>query len=358
MRNGMIVAPALDLGRVAVDQPLDATLDLVWQRPLAGHTPDTRLASVAGAAVLLSPVHGVVALGADPPDLAPAQDRGQILTHAGSAYPGQLLVTDGPGTVYRLTPGQAPRPVWRNPRAWEAFDGLDGLPGGLLLAVTIGDDWSSTQLIEEATGKVRWRSSEALSTEMLVGNLLVGSARSDLVALDVRTGQEQWRRRRVSPVLGMVGMVDGLVWIIDSMTKRLTAFRADSGHTAASITLPRETRMAAVLDQAGRLHLGDENGWIVVDLRQARVISDVHFVSPPGAPRIHTVYANRTRRSADGRLIVADDQGQIFVAHPERPDRPRRVAELPAIRGIEIAAGRLIVLSHDGTLTAIGAPGS
>jgi hypothetical protein len=32
------------------------------------------------------------------------------------------------------------------------------------------------------------------------------------------------------------------------------------------------------------------------------------------------------------------------------------VATCPQIQGIGIAAGRLIVLSYDGTLTALGAP--
>ena len=46
---------------------------------------------------------------------------------------------------------------------------------------------------------------------------------------------------------------------------------------------------------------------------------------------------------------------QVFVVHPAQPHKPELVATFPQIKGIGIAAGRLIVLSRDGTLTALGA---
>ncbi|MEV8636639.1 hypothetical protein AB0395_33845 [Streptosporangium sp. NPDC051023] len=42
--------------------------------------------------------------------------------------------------------------------------------------------------------------------------------------------------------------------------------------------------------------------------------------------------------------------------HTARPRRPELVGTCPQIYAIGIAAGRLMVLSFDGTLTAFGAP--
>lgn len=351
------MAPTFDVGQVVVDQPLDDTLGMVWQVRLDGDIVDTRLISVAGAAVLVCPVRGIVALGADPPDFRGAEDR-PVLEYAGPSYPGQLLATDESGTVYRITPGQAPVRAWQPDRQdsdwWVAFDGWTGLPGGRLLASVVEDTWSSTRLIEEAGRKVLWRTDQALAPELPLGDRLIAGAGGDLVSLDTQTGKELWRRPRVLSVLDMVGVVGDLVWITDSMKNQLNAFQLDSGRPAATVELPRESRMTGVLDQAGRWLVGDEHGWLVVDLTRARLTADVRF-EHAGAG-IGRVYAKRTLRSADGRLVLADDRGQIFVAHPGQPDALRHVATFPGVKDIGIAAGRLIVLSRDGVLTALGAP--
>lgn len=348
------MAPTFDVGQVAVDQPLDDTLDTVWQVRLDGDIVDTRLISVAGAAVLVSPVRGIVALGADPPDL-PVAEGGPVLEYAGPSYPGQLLGMDASGAVYRITPGRPPVRVWQPDRRdsdwWVAFDGWTGLPGGRLLASVVEDTWSSTRLIEEAGRKVVWRTDRALAPELPLGDRLIAGAGGDLVSLDAHTGEEVWRRPRVLSALGMVGVVGGLVWITDSLKNELAAFQVDSGRPAATIPLPRKSRMTGLVDQAGRLHLGDEHGWLVVDLTRARLTADVRFEHDG----IGGVYANRTLRSADGRLVLADDRGQVFVAHPGQPQTLRHVATFPGIKNIGIATGRLIVLSRDGTLTALGA---
>jgi hypothetical protein len=350
------VAPTFDVGQVAVDQPLDDTLNTVWQVRLDGDIVDTRLVSVAGAAVLVCPIHGIVALGADPPDLRVAEGR-PVLEYAGPSYPGQLLAMDQSGAVYRVTPGRAPVRVWqrddeRDSDWWVAFDGWTGLPGGRLLASVVEDTWSSTRLIEEADGKVLWRTDHALAPELPLGDRLIAGAGGDLVSLDAHTGEEVWRRPRVLSVLAMIGVVGDLVWITDSLRNRLAAFQVDSGRPAATVELPRKSRMTGLVDQAGRFHVGDEHGWLVVDLARARLTADVRFEHDG----IGGVYANRTLRSADGRLVLADDRGQVFVAHPGDPHALRHVATFPGIKDIGIAAGRLIVLSRDGVLTALGAP--
>lgn len=355
MQSGVIAAPTYDTGQAVVDQPLDAPLTVVWQLPLTGfYTREARLDPVSGVAMLTSPAHGVLALGAGPPDLRSEAGRWPVgVRFLGSAYPGQLMAIDDSGTVYRLSPGRAPRPVWNSTYHPDGL-GVVGLPGGRLL-VSGDDEGSETELVDEATGKVVWRSPVVLAPVIPVGDQLIGGATytsGDLVSLDVRTGRERWRRPRVLSVLDIVAAVGGVLWITDSIHNQLVGFDVDSGRPAATVALPRKSRLTGCLDQAGNLHLGDEHGWLVADLTQARVAADVRFE----ASGMGTVYADRTVRSADGRLVLADDRGQVFVVHPAQPHRPELVATVPEIRSIGMVAGRLIVLSFDGTLTALGAP--
>jgi hypothetical protein len=69
MQINVVAAPTYDLGQTVVDQPVDDPLTVVWQVPLSGfHTRDTRLVSVAGVTVLLSPANGVLTPSPAPPD--------------------------------------------------------------------------------------------------------------------------------------------------------------------------------------------------------------------------------------------------------------------------------------------------
>ncbi|MFF6981355.1 hypothetical protein ACFZAV_27515 [Streptomyces sp. NPDC008343] len=356
MQSGVIAVPRYDMGQAVVDQPLDATLAVVWQLPLTGfHTRGARLDSVSGAAMLTSPEHGVLALGAGPPDLRPDADRWPVPVRViGSSYPGQLMAIDDSSMVYRLSPGREPMQVWRS--TYHPDDvGVVGLPGGRLLASSGHDSSSKVELVEEGTGQVVWRS-PILVPVMPVGDQLIGGAGPggrDLVSLDVRTGVERWRRPRALELASdMVAVAGGVLWVADWVNNQLVGFGVDSGRPVTPVVLPRESRLTGALDQAGNLHIGDEHGWLVVDLVQARVAADVRFE----ASDMGGVYARRTVRSSDGRLVLADDRGQVFVAHPGQPQRSELVATCPQIQGIGIAAGRLIVLSYDGTLTALGAP--
>jgi hypothetical protein len=272
----------------------------------------------------------------------------------GSSYPGQLMAIDTSGMVYRLSPGRAPLPVWQTMHDPDDL-GVNGLPGGWLLASSV--DACRTELIEEATGRIVWRSPVLLSPVMPVGEQLIGgesgesASREGLVSLDVRTGQERWRRPLTMGV-EIVAAVGGVLWGTDWVENQLLAFDVDSGRPVATVGLPRKSRLTGLLDQAGILHIVDECGWLVVDLRQGRIAADVRFE----ASGMGDVFRSRAVRSTDGRMILADNRGQIFVVDPAQAHRPELVATCPQIKGIGILAGRLIVLSFDGTLTALGVP--
>jgi outer membrane protein assembly factor BamB len=358
VQTGVIAAPSYDMGRAVVDQRLDDPLGVVWQVPLTGFSAlKTRLDTVSGTAVLTSSEHGVVALGAGPPDLRPGAGRWPVPVRVvGSSYPGQLMAADEAGTVYRLRPGQAPVPAWRSGMHPDDFTVL-GLPGGRLLWDNFDGTGGHTELVDEATGQVIWRSRVVLSPVMPVAGQLIGgrvaAARGDLVSLDAGTGEERWRQRRGLGGLAIIAVVGDVVWAGDSIHSRLAGFSTGSGRPVATVALPRESRLTGVLDQAGNLHIGDEHGWLIIDLPRARVAADTRFKRAS----IGAVYAKDTVRSADGRLVITDDRGQVFVARPERPRRPDLVATYPEA-SIGIAAGKLILLSRDGVLTALGAPSS
>jgi outer membrane protein assembly factor BamB len=343
------------MGRAIVDQPLDDQLTVVWQMSLTEfYTRDTRMDRVSGVALLTSPEHGVLTLGAKPPDLhSDVVLRESVPVRvAGTAHPGQLMVIDESGMVHRVSPGREPVPVWQS--VYHPDDtSVVGLPGGRLL---VYDDIYAIEMINEAKGKIKWRAPVALLPVMPVGNQLIGAAgatSNELVSLDLRTGKQRWRHddlpRGGSDILAVIGDV---LWVSDSINKQVLGYSVDSGRPMATVALPRTGWRTSLLDQAGRLHIGDENGWLVVDLRQARVAADVQFrLSGMG-----TVYAKKTLRSADGRLVIADDKNQVFVVHPGQPQQPKLVATCPELRSVGIATGKLIVLSWDGTLTAFGTP--
>ncbi|MFD9722121.1 PQQ-binding-like beta-propeller repeat protein [Streptomyces sp. NPDC059076] len=356
MQTDVIAAPTYDMGRVVVDQPLDTSLTVKWQRSLADFDVLTaRLYTVSGVAILTFPQHGVPSFGAHPPDMEADVRRWPVPTvHiAGSAYGGQLMVIDDWGTTYRVSPGRAPVQGWRSGRHPDSV-GVVGLPGGRLL---VSDpDQPATEVVEEATGRTLWHAGVGLCPDMLVGDSVVGAegpTSSDLISLDVRTGEVKWRRRAsILTPSSAIAVVGGVLWFTDPIGNRLVGFHADTGRPAGTVVLPRESRLTGTLDQAGHLHIGDEQGWLIVDLAQARVRVDVRFE----ASDMGGVYASRTLRSSDGRLVLADDRGQVFLVRPDVPRRPVCVAAFPSIKGVGIAAGQLIVLSHDGTLSGLGAP--
>jgi hypothetical protein len=356
MRNEVIAAPTYDIGRMVVDQKLDSNLTtLIHMRTPGVDARDVRMVSVAGVPLLISPVHGTLDLGAQPFEVwHEAAWHPTPLRVAGPAYMGQLMALDKSGMVYRLGPGITPTPGWRCPLHPDDLDGLTGLPGGRSLVAQIGDGWAQMELIDEATGQVLWRKPELLS-ETLVGDVLIGATagprRDDLVSLDVRSGQEVWRRRGVMRLVsGTVAAVDGLLWAETSIDAQLVGFSVDSGEQTATVVLPRSPRGQGVLDQAGMLHFCDETGWLVVDLVRARVVSDSRFSGSGIGDVFHRV------RAADGRMVMADARGQVLVVSPDRPDVPVRVANIPQVKDLGIVAGRLLVLSHDGAMTVLGDP--
>lgn len=353
MQPGVISVPKYDLGQSIVDQPLDDPLTVVWQVPLSGfHTRQTRLDSVSGVAVLTSPENGVLTPGAAPPefgsDLWPVPVR-----IVGSAFPGQVMLVDQSGTVYRLTPGRTPVPVWHGNRHPDEL-AVVGMPGGRLLSSSSDEAWARTELVDEASGRIVWTSPVDLAPALVVGDRLIGKGFgpvTGLMSLDAGTGEQQWRRDDLRLTPDLVAVIGDLLWSTDSIANKLVTFDVRSGRSSATVPLPRRSRLTGLLDQAGHLHIVNEQGWITVDLTNARVVSDAPF----DAPEMGDVFAKRAVRAADGRLVLADDRGQIFVVYPDRPNKPELVATCPQIQGIGTAAGRVILMSYDGTLTALGA---
>ncbi|MFI5891127.1 PQQ-binding-like beta-propeller repeat protein [Actinoplanes sp. NPDC051513] len=364
MQADIIAVPKFAMDRTVVDRPLAATLGVAWQARLTGfNTPDIRLDTVGGGALVTAPAHGVLSVGADAPRLEPGADLWPVPVRVcGGSVPGGLLAVDTAGTVYRLVPGAEPTPVWPSQRSQRDVS-VVSLPGGQLVSSEDdGEAWGRTELIDKSTGAVVWTSGRTLSVPMPVGDQLISEGsyegltglKGELASLDVKTGEDRWSRPHALPRGShMLAVVNGVLWVQAGwMDNRLLGFATEDGRSVGAVALPRESRDAFALDASGTLHIGDEHGWSTVDLTQGRVTTDVRFA----APGCGTVYANRTLRSADGRLLFADDRGQIFVVHPDRPERPELATTLPTIRTFGIAAGHLIVLSFDGTLTALGAP--
>jgi hypothetical protein len=354
MQTRVIAVPRYDLGQSIVDQSVGDPLTVVWQVPLSGfHTRDTRLDSVAGVAVLISPASGVLTPGAAPPDFD--SDLWPVPVRvAGSASSGQMMVVDQSSMVYRLTPGRTPVPVWRADHHPDEVD-VVGLPGGRLLSSSFDDSWAQTQLVDEVSGRIVWTSPLSLAPTLVVGERLIGSGFgpvTGLMSLNTGTGEQQWRHDEPWQRPDLVAVVGDMLWSTDSIRNELVAFDVQSGMSSATVTLPHRSRLTGVLDQEGHLHIIDEQGWTTVDLTSASVVSDARF----DIPGIGNLFANRAVRVADGRLVLADDRGQVFVVYPDRPGKPELVATCPQIQGIGTAAGRVIVMSYDGTLTALGAP--
>jgi outer membrane protein assembly factor BamB len=89
--------------------------------------------------------------------------------------------------------------AWRSGMHPDDFTVL-GLPGGRLLWDNFDGTGGHTELVDEATGQVIWRSPVILSPVMPAGGQLIGggvaAAGGDLVSLDAGTGEERWRQRR------------------------------------------------------------------------------------------------------------------------------------------------------------------
>ncbi|MGI5186137.1 PQQ-binding-like beta-propeller repeat protein [Dactylosporangium sp. CA-152071] len=364
MQTDIIAVPKFGMDRTVVDRPLAARLGVAWQARLTGfNRPDIRLDTVGGGALITAAEHGVLSVGADAPRLEPGTDLWPVKVRVcGGSIPGGLLAADTAGTVFRLIPGTEPAPVWHSRRS--QYDvSVVALPGGQLVSSeNDGGAWGQTELIDDSTGAIVWTSGRTLSVPMPVDDQLVSEGsykgltglKGELVSLDMKTGEERWSRPHALPRGSrLLAVVNGVLWVqVSWRSNRLLGFATEDGRSVGDVALPRESRDTFALDASGTLHIGDEHGWSTVDLTQGLMTADVRFA----VPGCGTVYANRTLRSADGRLLFADDRGQIFVVHPDLPQRPELVTTLPSIRTFGIAAGQLVVLSFDGTLTALGTP--
>jgi hypothetical protein len=264
-----------------------------------------------------------------------------------------MMVVDQSSMVYRLSPGRTPVPVWSANYHPDEVD-VVGLPGGRLLSSSFDESWAQTDLVDEKSGRIVWTSPVALAPTLVVGEQLIGEGFgpvTGLMSLDAGTGEQRWRRDDRWRRSNLIAVVGDVLWSTDFIDNKLIAFDVRSGRSGVTVPLPHRSRLTGVLDQAGHLHVIDEQGWTTVDLTNARVVSDARF----DAPGMGDVFADRAVRAADGRLVLADNRGQVFVVSPDRPDKPELVATCPDIQGIGTAAGRMIVMSYDGTLTALGA---
>jgi hypothetical protein len=277
----------------------------------------------------MSHVHGVLALGAASPDIQ--SDLWPVPVRVkGSSYLGQMMVADDSGIVYRLSPGQIPVPV-RNGTYHPDDVGVVGLAGGRLLVGCFDDSWSETELVDEATGQMGWSAPIALAPVMPVDDQLIGNVSGtsgDLASLDVHTGLERWRNERWG-VLDIIAVVGEVLWLTDVVSNTLVGYDVDSGREVATVGMPRESRLVGALDQSGDLHIGDEYGWLIVDLAQAKVVADVRFEGSG----MGDVYAHRTVRRADGRLVLADDRGTGLRGAPRATSSARVRGDMPANTG-------------------------
>lgn len=325
--------------------------DLVgrWSETVALTAGQSRILCYGDALLLYSgPDDGLREIVAEPPGVVP---RWQLkVAGYGAGYRSDAVFIDARGRIHRWDPRGEPELAWSTKTR-----GLDvaalGLPHQWLLLVREVEASYQTELVDTASGTVRWRRDGALPQVLPCDDSLVALPMlgPDVICLDSATGGVRWRHTAdTAPAL--IGAIDGHVWLSDQ-NGTLFALRLTDGRRVCELGLKNNRSALGVLDPQGRLHACNGLNYQVVDLAggQARLVSATGFEGSSTTAR-----GRLALLTTDGRLVFMDDHGKVFVVHPEDPRQPECIWDESHVFSLGIVQQHLALLDWEGQVTLLG----
>lgn len=301
-------------------------------------------------------------------DLTPASERNQDATGGGLAYgDGMVFVTTGFGQLIALDAASGAQ-IW----VQEANAVMSGAPSyrdGFVYAVARDN---SAYAIRAEDGRVQWQLPGTASASGLIGGAApamsdrlavfpFGSA--DLVATLRKSGIRVWaasvagqRRGRVyATVSDITGdpVIDGDRIYTATQSGRTVALAASGG---ARIWTAEDGAYSPVLPMGGSVFLVSDEAKLVrldADTGERIWAVDLPYFVKEKPKRFRSVFAHYGPVMADGRLVVASDDGMIRFFSPEDGSLIGS-AEIPggATTDPVIVGGTLYLVNTKGQLYA------
>ncbi|WP_044410018.1 outer membrane protein assembly factor BamB [Thiomicrospira microaerophila] len=175
------------------------------------------------------------------------------------------------------------------------------------------------------TDQVAWQTrmdAVLLAGPVVVGDqLIVGSAKGDVIALDAKTGQVQWVENLGAEVVSQP-VVAGQMLLVRTNDGRLVSLNRQTGRViwTADHQMPNLFLRGAapvVLDKE-RLFIGRESGFLeALSLQSGEKLWDARIATPSGRTDLERmVDIQATPVLADGRLFVLSYNGRMVAINP------------------------------------------
>lgn len=165
------------------------------------------------------------------------------------------------------------------------------------------------------------------------GVAYLGTANSDILALDANTGDVKWRAKAEGPIWGVPVVADGLVYV-PSLDHKLYAFNASSGQTAWEKDMGASLGSApAVAD--GTLYIGTFG-------------NSVHALNAKTGDEVWAYTASNwvwgTPVTNNGKVYLADLSGNIVAVNAADGTEVWKVSAGAAVRGSPALAGDTLIV--------------
>jgi hypothetical protein len=357
----------------SVELPAAKRWVTAWTSQLTMVRGRTRILGMGDDVVLMNAPAGIVRFGPEPPASGAALvEAGLIDASPVGECQDVLLSEDRGGQLYRWKPGTEPRRIWEAPvpglKLWAS--GLDsgdvvlhrpqGGPASSFLR-TMGAGWA-LEVLDEKSQRIRWRHWEWPSAVLPSGDdlFVVPDRRTSVMKLAYSDGSVRWKQRVEGAAIGgFQAHVAGQVWVT-TFDEELVGLDDQTGVKSASVKLEHVGVFNAVADEHGRLHVCNGGRYWVLDLRDGGKVLTGDVITTGDEHIRGVTFASMGMPTTDGRFILTDDQGGVFVIAPGRPIRASLIFRAPTsspLVGCRVAHGMVYTLDRQGTLTALAPEG-
>jgi hypothetical protein len=357
----------------SVDLPAAKRWVTAWTRKLAVFPGRTRMLGVGADVVLINAPAGIVPFGPGPPASEPVLGEAGLLDACpvGEGHE-PIFIKDRGIHLYRWRQGAPPRRIWETPvtgwNVWAA--GLDngdvvlyrpqGGPASSLLRI-VGAG-SVLEVLDEKAQRIRWRRWEWPSAVLPSGDdlFVVPDRASSVMKLACSDGSVRWKQRiEGRGIREFQAHVASQLWLT-THDEELVALNDQTGVRTTSVKLEHVGVFSAVADEHGRLHVCNGGRYWVLDLRDGGKVLTGDVITTGGEHIRGVTFASMGMPTTDGRFILTDELGGVFVIAPGRPIRASlifRARTSSPLLGCRVAHGMVYTLDEQGTLTALAPEG-
>jgi hypothetical protein len=356
----------------SVELPAASAWRTAWTRKTAVFGGRTQILGIGADVVLTNVPTGIVPFGPAPPASEPVLGENGLIQACPVGEGHDVVLIDDLGQLYHWKASAPPRPFWETHvtgrGVWAA--GLDngdvvlrrrqgGAASSLLRVVGAG---TVLEIVEPQAKRTRWRRWQETSDVLPSRDdlFVVPDRRTSVMKLACSDGSVRWKQRiEGRGIRELQAHVDGQVWLT-TYDEELIALNDQTGERTASVKLEHVGVFKAVADEHGRLHVCNGGRYWVLDLRDGGKVLTGDVITTGDEHIRGVTFASMGMPTTDGRFILTDELGGVFVIAPGRPIRASLIFRAPTSSPLlecRVAHGMVYTLDRQGTLTALAPEG-